>query len=149
MARLPRCVFPSSGFWHVTARGVDGTAIVGERDDALVFLRLLAAVVRRHALEMHALCLMTNHYHLVVEAARDALSAAMHRVNGIHAATFNRRHRRRGHLFGDRFWTETIESEEQLHSTCRYVVLNPIRAGLCSHPSEWPWLGSRYGLAVE
>ena len=149
MARLPRYVFPSFGFWHVTARGVDGTAIVRDRDDALVFLRLLAAVVRRHALDMHAMCLMTNHYHLVLQAARDALSAAMHRLNGIHAAAFNRRHRRRGHLFGDRFWTETIESEEHLRSTCRYVILNPVRAGLCSRPSGWAWLGSRYGLEVE
>jgi putative transposase len=88
---------------------------------------------------------MTNHYHLVVEATLIMLSGGFHRLNGIYAQTFNLRHGRHGHLFGDRFWSATIESEEHLQDACRYVVFNPVRAGLCEQPEEWRWSASRYG----
>ena len=70
----------------------------------------------------------------------------MHRVNGVYAATFNAKYDRSGHLFGDRFHTRPIESEEHLEAACRYVLNNPVRAGLCANPADWPWSGSRYGL---
>jgi len=149
MARIPRCEFPLEAVFHVTARGVDGTRIVRDRADGLVFLTLLRDGVRRFRLDVHAFCLMPNHVHLVVDARRDRLSAAMHRLLGIHAQRFNRRHGRRGHLFGDRFWTQLVRSEEHLAATCGYVVHNPVRAGLCGHPGEWPWGGSRYGAGLD
>jgi REP element-mobilizing transposase RayT len=88
---------------------------------------------------------MTNHYHLVVDALRDELSAGCHRLNGVYAQTFNRRYRRKGHLFGDRFWSGLIEDDDELHDTCAYVLANPVRAGLCEQPTDWPWNGSRTG----
>ena len=95
---------------------------------------------------MHALCLMTNHYHLVVETPRPQLSAGFHRLNGVYAQRFNNRHERRGHLFGDRFWSSVIDSEEYLAAVCRYVLGNPVRAGLCELSHDWPWTHSRFGL---
>lgn len=149
MARIRLSDFPLDGFFHVTARGVDGTRIVRDRRDGLSFLELLLDSIRRFHVEAHAFCLMPNHFHLVVEARRDRLSRALHRLAGVYAQRFNARHDRRGHLFGDRFWTGLIDSDEHLHAACRYVVFNPVRAELCAHPSAWPWLGSRYGLEVE
>jgi putative transposase len=142
--RLPRYVFPD-GTYHVGTRGVDGTAIFRSADDRRLFLRLFADVVQRHAWFVHVFCLMTNHYHLVVETLRDELSAGCQRLNGIYAQSFNGRYRRRGHLFGDRFWSGLIEDEEELRDTCDYVLFNPVRAGLCGRPSDWPWSGSRTG----
>jgi REP element-mobilizing transposase RayT len=143
--RLPRYVFPD-GTFHVGTRGVDGTPIYRCNDDRRLFLGLLADVVRRNDWLVHAFCLMTNHYHVVVEALRDDLSAGFHRLNGVYAQAFNRRYERRGHLFGDRFWSGLIESEEQFAATCRYVVENPVRAGLCRTAADWPWTASRHGF---
>jgi REP element-mobilizing transposase RayT len=86
---------------------------------------------------------MTNHYHLVVASLRDELSEGFHRLNGVYAQTFNRRHGRKGHLWGDRFWSGLIESDAELDATCRYVLDNPVRAGLCERPADWAWSGSR------
>ena len=120
-----------------------------EDDDRLFFLALAGTVVKRCAWTVHALCLMTNHFHLVVEATRVKLSAGMHRLNGAYAERFNDKYCRSGHLFGDRFFCKVIQDEDHLVDACRYVVLNPVRAGLCDHPSEWRWCASRFGLDVD
>jgi putative transposase len=142
MGRLPRHVFPD-GTYHVGTRGVDGTVIFRSDDDRRFFLRLFADVVERQHWLVHVFCLMTNHYHLVVESLRDELSVGFHRLNGVYAQQFNRHYRRKGHLFGERFWSGLIEDEEELRETCDYVLANPVRAGLCADPADWPWSGSR------
>jgi REP element-mobilizing transposase RayT len=148
MARLPRYVFPD-GTYHVGTRGVDGTSIFRDDDDRRLFLRLFADVVTRNEWIVHTFCLMTNHYHLVVASLREQLSDGFHRLNGVYAQAFNRRYARRGHLFGDRYWSGLIESEDELAATCRYVLANPVRAGLCEQPADWPWSSSRSGFDVS
>lgn len=148
VARLPRSVFPD-GTFHVVSRGVEHSDVFLDERDRLSFLGLLAEVTVRFRWKVHALCLMTTHYHLVVEAARTDLSAGLHRLNGRYAQRFNTRRGRWGHLFGDRFWCGLIESERHLAATCAYVVANPVRAGLCETPPEWPWSHSRYGFDLE
>jgi putative transposase len=145
MARPLRSDLPD-GYYHVTTRGVDGTAIVRDDDDRRILLARLGDVVSRFDWVVHALCLMNTHYHLVVEATRLALSTGMKRLNGRYAQGFNERHGRSGHLFGDRFWSGLIESEEYLEAACIYVVWNPVRAGLCEVPEDWRWSWSRYGF---
>ena len=145
MARGLRSGLPD-GYFHATARGVDGEAIYRDERDYRAFLTLLLGVVNRFGWRMHALCLMTNHYHLVVEATRPQLSGGFHRLNGVYAQRFNHRHDRRGHLFGDRFWCAVIDSDEYLAAVCRYVLANPVRAGLCELPADWTWTYSSWGL---
>jgi putative transposase len=145
MARPPRSRLPD-GFFHLTARGVARTAIYRDDDDHRLFLSLVRHVTERWAWSWHALCLMPNHYHFVVETTRAALSEGMHRVNGLYAEAFNAKYRRSGHLFGDRFTARTIEDKAYVRAACRYVVLNPVRAGLCEHAEDWPWTRSRYGF---
>jgi hypothetical protein len=70
-------------------------------------------------------------------------SQAMHHLNGSYARWFNRRHGYQGHLFQRRFHAAAIESDWHLLEACRYVVLNPVRAGLASRPSEWAWSSYR------
>jgi putative transposase len=135
--------------FHVTTRGVDGTRVVLDRDDGLAFLGLLLETTRRYAVTVVAFCLMPNHYHLIADARRDRLSRALHRLNGVYAQRFNERHDRRGHLWGDRFWTQLVDSEEHLHEACRYVLDNPLRADLCDTREQWPWLGCRYGPELD
>ena len=146
MPRLPRSLLPD-GLFHVTALGVDKTAIFRDDDDRLFLLALLAKAVRGDAWTTHALCLMRTHYHLVVETTVEQLAAALHRVNGVYAQTFNQRHDRTGHLFGDRYGARVIDDEVYLRAACEYVIDNPVRAGLCATAADWRWSWSRYGLS--
>jgi REP element-mobilizing transposase RayT len=146
MARLPRRTFPASGIFQITTRGVERRDVYLDRDDRVLFLELLRLAVERNDWDVYAVCLMTNHYHLVVAGMRDLLSRGMHRLNGVYAESFNAKYDRDGHLWGDRFALWQIRDDEHLRATCSYVLLNPVRAGLCNHPADWGWTWSRYGL---
>ena len=145
MARLPRSVFPD-GTYHLIARGVDSCAIVRDDVDRRRWLSLLAEAARRWRWFVYAFVLMDTHYHVVAHARRTDLSDGMHRLNGLHAHRFNQRHHRTGHLFGDRFASWLIEDEDYLGAACRYVLENPVRAGLTRDVGEWPWAASRFPL---
>jgi putative transposase len=147
MARPLRSDLPD-GIYHVTARGVDGTAIARDDDDRRTFFARLADVIHRFDWQWYAVCLMDTHYHLVIETTRVALSAGLKYLNGPYAQGFNERHGRKGHLFGDRFWASVIESEEHFSAACWYVVWNPVLAGLCETAEEWPWTRSRFALGA-
>jgi putative transposase len=142
VSRLPRSVFPD-GTYHACTRGVDGTPVFRDDHDRRYFVSLLAEVSNRTAWVVHAFCLMTTHYHVVLAATVRNLSEGFRQLNGTYAQRFNERYLRTGHLFGDRFWSGLIEDEEELTTTCTYVLDNPVRAGLCADPHEWAWSGSR------
>ena len=148
MPRLPRRRFPD-GTYHVTSRGAAGCPIYLDGDDYRLFLVLLRDAVDRWEWFVHVLCLMPNHFHLVVTTTGPRLSAGMHRVNSVYAGTFNAKHERQGHLFGDRFHSRMIDSDEYLQNACRYVLEKPVRAGLCASPADWPWSASRYGFETR
>ena len=82
---------------------------------------------------------MPNHYPLVIEAMRPKLSRGMHRLNGTYAQWFNAIHDRAGHLFQGRFGAYIIEGDRHYDAVLRYVDENPVRAGLCAKPEDWPW----------
>jgi REP element-mobilizing transposase RayT len=146
MARVLRTAL-DDGFFHVTARGVNKSDIYLDVEDRRTFLALFVGAVRRYGWETHTLCLMTNHFHLVLETTVEAMSRGMQWLNGAYGRIFNDRWERSGHVFGERFYSKSITDDEQLLETCRYVIWNPVRAGLCEHPSQWPWSASRYGLS--
>jgi putative transposase len=135
--------------YHVISRGTADAAIYADDLDRERFLVDLARTVERHDWHCHAYCLMTSHYHLAVETPRANLPAGMRQLNGNHASRFNERHGRHGHLFGERYRSILIEDERYLLSACRYVVLNPVRAGVCDHPEQWPWSSYRATAGLE
>jgi len=139
VTRLPRSTFPEYGVWRATTRGVERRKVFLDRDDGREFLAQLWRAVDRLQLDVDALCLMPNHYHFVVECPRELLSRALHRVNGRYAEAFNAKYRRSGHLWGDRFALWQVRDDEHLEATRAYVLANPVRAGLCSSPDDWPW----------
>lgn len=145
VSRTPRSALPD-GFFHVTARGIPERPIYLGDADRHRFLSLLRRVEEKHRWRCLAYCLMTTHYHLVVAATRASLSAGLRELNGLYARAFNQGHGRFGHLFSERFDARVIDSEEYLHDACAYVLLNPVRAGLCDRVDEWPWSYSRIGL---
>jgi REP-associated tyrosine transposase len=138
--RLPRPRIPD-GIYHVGTRGVRKAALYHGDDDRELFRGLLFRVARRRAWTIHAYCLMTNHYHLVVQTPNADISEGMNSLNGVYALAFNARHGCEGHVFERRFWSRVIESEADLLVCCAYVLENPVRAGLCRTIDDWTWSG--------
>ena len=91
---------------------------------------------------------MTTHYHAVIETREANLSRGMQQINSRYVRSFNDRWARFGTLVSGRFGSRMIETEEYLSEACRYVFLNPVRAELCRHASEWPWSGGLLSPAM-
>jgi REP element-mobilizing transposase RayT len=125
----------------VIARAVAEATIVIDDRDRRTFLQLLRLTAERHRWHLHAFCLMTTHMHLVVETPHPDLSRGMQRLLSVHAQEFNRRWHRFGHLFADRFSARLIEDDAYLEDVCRYVLDNPVTAGVVAAATDWPWSG--------
>jgi REP-associated tyrosine transposase len=138
MARKPRVEVPG-GVHHVYARGNGKQWIYLSDRDRRLYLRLLAEVVVRHKWRCLSYCLMDNHVHLLLETPEPNLGAGMGRLQGMYAQTFNRRHGHSGHVFQGRFGSVVINTDEQLWTVARYIVRNPVEAGLCERPHDWTW----------
>jgi putative transposase len=142
MPRRPRFQAPGA-IYHLTSRGTEGRDIFLDDLDRRRFLSVLEKVVLERDWTCGAYCLMTNHFHVLVQTPNADLAAGMHRLNSVHANYFNRRHDHTGHLFQSRYYSEVIVHESHLLEVCRYIVLNPVRAGLCRRPGWWPWSSYR------
>jgi len=127
----------------VTSRGNARADIFADTKDRQKFLLLLESVVNRFNWICHAYCLMDNHYHLMIETPDGNLSMGMRHLNGVYTQAFNRRHKRIGHVFQGRFKAIIVEKESHLMELCRYVVLNPVRAGMVTSPRNWRWSSYR------
>ena len=117
--------------------------IYHDAGDRRRFLGLLLFAIDQYEWTCHAFCLMTNHYHLVLEATRANLSDGMQVLNGDYAQGFNGKYGCWGHVFGDRFWSRSL-AEDELEPVCIYVMMNPVRAGLCKEMEDLRWSASRY-----
>jgi putative transposase len=147
MARQPRVEFEGA-MHHVMSRGNDGILIFRDDLDRERFLALLAEEIVRSRWTLHDYCLMSNHYHLAITTAECTLSTGMHRLLARYVQFFNRRHRRRGHLFQERFKSVLVEEDTHGIVLSRYIALNPVKAGICERPEAWTWssYGARAGL---
>jgi REP element-mobilizing transposase RayT len=146
--RPPRIEFPGA-VYHVTSRGNDRGRIFWDDVDRLTFLVAVEDVAGRDNFAVIAYCLMGNHYHLVLETRAGNLSGGMQRLNSSFAQSFNRRRSRVGHLFQGRYHASIIDEESHLLEVSRYVVLNPVRAGLCLRPESWRWSSFRATAGLD
>ena len=135
--------------YHITSRGNEKKAVFKDDQDRINFLNTLQHVNKRYNWICHAYCLMDNHYHLLIETPDGNLSKGMRHLNGVYTQSFNRRHKRVGHIFQGRFKAIIVEKERHLLELCRYVVLNPVRAGMVSTPQKWRWSSYRATAGIE
>lgn len=142
MARPLRIEF-AGALYHITSRGDRREAIYEDDEDRAAFLSILAEVVERYHWICHAFCLMTNHYHLVIETLEGNLSQGMRHLNGVYTQASNRRHRRVGHLFQGRLKGILVDKDAYLLELSWYVILNPVRARMVDAPEQWPWSSYR------
>ena len=136
MSRPLRVEFPRA-LSHVTSRGDRREAIFLDEADRQQWLTLFCQVCQRFNWICHAYCLMDNHFHIVVKTIEGNLSAGMRQLNGVYTQGHNRAHGRVGHVFQGRFKAVVVQRESYLLELARYVVLNPVRAGLCALPELW------------
>jgi REP element-mobilizing transposase RayT len=142
MARPLRVQYEGA-VYHVFSRGNAKQQILLDDQDHRSFLRLLSRTAERVEWGIWAYCLMPNHYHLLLQTHRPTLSRGMHDLNAAYSVRFNRRHRRVGHVFQGRFRSIVVDRQAYLVELTRYLVLNPVRAGLTGHPGDWPWSSYR------
>ena len=129
----------SAGLSHVWARGNNRRAIFVDDVDRRAYLSLLGAVAEEFEWDVVAYCLMTTHAHLQIETREPNLGLGMGKLHSGYARGFNARQKRMNHLFGERFGWKMVESEGHLWELATYLPLNPVEAGICEQPHDWPW----------
>ena len=147
MGRRPRHEEPGA-FHHVWVRGVDRRDIFGDDADRRLYLELLEGQVRKRRWRCLAFCLMTNHLHFIVYTPEPNLGVGMHRIHLVYVRNFNARIDRVGRLFQERYGSSRLWTLEAVAAKVDYVEQNPVAAGLCRSPRDWPW-GSACGLGRE
>ncbi|MGZ4887517.1 MAG: transposase [Candidatus Aminicenantales bacterium] len=142
MARQLRIEYPGA-LYHVKSRGNQKQPIFLSDDDRRIFLACLGDAHEKFDAIIHAYCLMTNHYHLMVETPRADLSRIMHLINTRYSIYLNAKHGKCGHPFQGRFKAIVVEAELYAQVLARYIHLNPVRAGIIGLPQEYEWSNFR------
>ena len=142
MARPLRIEYPGA-LYHITSRGNCQADIYLSDEDLKLFLQVLEDVCERFNWYCYAYCLMGNHYHLLIETPEGNLSRGMRHLNGVYTQRFNRVHQRVGHVFQGRFKAILVDKDSYLLELCRYIVVNPVRAGMVRSVKDWPWSSYR------
>lgn len=146
MSRPLRLEF-ADALYHVTSRGDRREDIYHDDADRQAWLNVLAQVCKRFNWSVQAYCMMDNHYHLLVQTPDANLSAGMRQLNGVYTQLANRTHGRVGHVFQGRYKAILVDEDNYLLELARYVVLNPVRAGVVQEAKDWPWSSYRAMLA--
>jgi putative transposase len=143
MPRQPRLDAPGA-LHHVMGRGIDGIRIFSNKKDREDFLGRMADLCRANALSVYAWALMSNHYHLLVRTGNQLLANSMRKLLTGYVVNYNRRHKRYGHLFQNRYKSIVCEDDPYLLELTRYIHLNPLRAGIVENIRElkgYKWCG--------
>ena len=148
MARPLRLEF-AGALYHVTSRGDGREDIYFCDNDRRLFLDVLGDVCGRFNWLVHAYCLMSNHYHLLVETLDANLSKGMRQLNGVYTQRINKVHGRVGHVFQGRYKSILVQRDAYMMELARYLVLNPVRAGAVRQAGDWPWSSYRATIGVD
>ena len=144
MPRAPRDCAPGIQHLGVSANGTQ-LYFLDDRDRAS-WLQLFVSTVDRYSWRCIAVCLLSTHWHAIVEFPDNSLSAGMHRLVGGYSKRFNERHERAGYLVRNRYWSKRKDTPDAVLEAFRYVARNPVGAGLVQRAEDWPW--SSYGATI-
>jgi len=143
MARLPRFYLPGQPL-HVIQRGNNRDPIFAADADYHFYLRCLQEAAEVQSLTIHAYVLMTNHVHLLVTPETESsLSKTLQSIGRRYVQYFNYTYKRTGTLWEGRYKSTLIDSERYLLTCMRYIEMNPVRADMVAHPSDYPWSSYR------
>jgi REP element-mobilizing transposase RayT len=128
---------------HVIAKSPSGRFLFNDDEERHRYLRMLAREIRERRWQLLTFCLLSNHLHLVIATPDTDLGAGFKRLHEDYARYVNERRAEGGHLFGDRFYNRLVMTERHLFACFRYVAHNPVAAGICNRPRDWPWSAHR------
>jgi len=129
----------NDAWYHVMNRGAGFREIFLSNKDRNFFLTLLGEITEQYNIEIHAYCLMKNHYHLLLKTPKGNVSEAIRHLNGLYARYFNRERKTDGPLFRSRFKSTIVSNDEYLIHVSRYIHLNPVRANMVKMAEEYQW----------
>jgi len=129
----------AGGLYHVTDHSNLRRVVFQSDHERGKFLEVLASAVRRHGWSCRDYCLLSTHYHLLVQTPHPDIAAGMQYLNGRYAQWANWNRTERGHVFEGRYGAELVKTDGHALEVHRYIALNPVRAGLVRDPEDWPW----------
>jgi len=147
MPRRPRTEL-AGGIHHVTARSPWGRLLFIDDQDRVRYLGLLAKEIQQREWQLLTQCQMTNHVHLLIRTPEPDLGAGIKSMHERFATDLNQRHAQHGHVFGARFASKIVRSDRHLLGCLRYIARNPVEAGMCESPADWPWSAHRALIGI-
>jgi len=147
MARRPRIEI--AGYYHIINRGVEQRTIFKEPADYEYFEELMCFHMKGYGITLHNYCLMSNHYHLLIEITQENLSKFMRQLNMNYAIYFNKKYKRVGHLWQGRFKSWYVTDEAYLYTLMLYIEQNPLKAHMVKELKEYPYSSYHYFLEKE
>lgn len=148
MAR-PIRVHVKGAVYHVLSRGDGGEHIFDTDKDKRLFIDILGKGVERYRVDLHAFCVMSNHYHLLLSAPENNMPAFMQYVGSGYGGYMQRRREWIGHVFAGRYKSICVQKERYLATLSRYIHLNPVKAGKIQRPEDYPWSSCRCYFGKE
>lgn len=147
---MPRAPRPTAaGIYHVAVSAPSGSKLFAGAEDWLRFTAELARTTLFEHWTCICFCLLTTHYHLVVDVDEGRLPPTMKKLNWHYARSVNARREGRGHVVGGRYLSVPVSDTDQLLTVFRYVARNPVEAGLCAQPQDWPWSSYAGSVGLE
>ena len=144
MPRKPRIEL--AGKYHIVNRGVAQMQVFEEPDEYEYFEELMCLYAKNFGITIHNYCLMSNHYHLLIEITQPNLSKFMRQLNMNYAIYFNKKHKRAGHLWQGRFKSWYVTDEAYLYTLMRYIEQNPLKANMVKDIAHYPYSSYHYFL---
>ena len=136
---------------HIIQRGHNRQAVFVQVDDYVYYSDTLAEWKEKLGCKAYAYCLMTNHVHLIIDPGKDSenLALLMKRLAGRYTRYINKKEKRTGTVWEGRYKSSPVSSGEYLLACCRYVELNPIRAGIADDPGQYHWSSYSTKIGVD
>ena len=147
MARRPR--IEQAGYYHIINRGVDKMNIFRHPDDYEYFEELMCFYMKSYGITLHNYCLMSNHYHLLIEISQENLSKFMRQLNMNYAIYYNKKYKRTGHLWQGRFKSWFVTDEAYLYTLMLYIEQNPLKAKMVKSLEAYPYSSYHYFLEKQ
>lgn len=129
----------NSGIYHVMLRGINHQQIFEDEEDNMIFIKTLKECKEKCGYKILAYCLMGNHVHLLIRNEDMELGQIFKHIGVRYVHWYNTKYERTGHLFQDRFKSEPVEDDAYLITVIRYIHQNPVKAGICRNPEEYPY----------
>ena len=123
--------------YHVMSRALNKQILFDDEKDYLKFLNIVKSTKSEIDFDLYGYCIMSNHYHLLINDKSNKLSAIMNKINSRYANYYNLKNARTGYVFNDRYHSENVENVKYFLTCLRYIHQNPIKAGICNKTYEY------------